>query len=176
MKSANGLLTVALLLTLSGTSTTSLALPEDKNQPIKIQADRAERDDKLGVTIYAGEVEIDQGTLHLEADKVVIESEADEPTLIIATGKPARLRQLPARDKETVRAHANTIKYYLDKEQVILIDNASIEQQGSIVNSERIDYFIADGKVKAQGNAYSSTKKRRVEMVIPPKKTGNTTP
>jgi lipopolysaccharide export system protein LptA len=176
MKSTSRPLTIALLVALSGASTPTFALPEDKNQPIKIQADRAERDDKLGVTIYAGDVEIDQGTLHLEADKVVIESEADEPTLIIATGSPAKLRQLPAPDKEVVHALANTIKYYLDKEQVILIDNASIRQQGSIVNSERIDYFIADGKVKAQGNAYSSSRKRRVEMVIPPKKTGKTTP
>jgi lipopolysaccharide export system protein LptA len=176
MKQNKPLLHAFLLILLSISTTTVSALPEDENQPIRIQSDRAERDDNRGVTIYVGDVEIDQGTLHIEADKVVIESKDNDVSRIIATGSPAKMRQRPTADKEIVRAHGNTIKYDIDKELMILLDNASIEQQGSVVSSERIDYYMADGVVKAQGNAYSSTKKRRVEMVIPPKNTENNKP
>lgn len=39
------------------------ALPSDSSQPINIQADSAELDDKRGIAIYRGDVVITQGTL-----------------------------------------------------------------------------------------------------------------
>ena len=55
---------VALLLLLSAAFTQ--ALPEDRDQPMRITADKAERDDINGVTIYRGNVVLIQGTLKLE--------------------------------------------------------------------------------------------------------------
>ena len=39
------------------------ALPSDREQPIRVQADTAELDDKQGVAVYRGDVVITQGTL-----------------------------------------------------------------------------------------------------------------
>ena len=45
-------------------STTANALPSDANQPIRLLADKATYSEKSGVTSYAGNVTITQGTLN----------------------------------------------------------------------------------------------------------------
>ena len=40
-----------------------LALPDDREQPISIKADKAVRDEKQGFTIYSGNVIMEQGSL-----------------------------------------------------------------------------------------------------------------
>ena len=54
---------VLFATTLSLLSGLAHALPSDSQQPINIQADSAEMDDKRGVAIYRGDVIITQGTL-----------------------------------------------------------------------------------------------------------------
>ena len=54
------------------TSNLALALPDDANQPISIIADSAIKDDKLGLTVYEGNVSFNQGSLNILADKVTI--------------------------------------------------------------------------------------------------------
>ena len=46
------------------------ALPDDRDQPIRIEADEALRDEKQGFTRYEGNVKMDQGSLHIEADRI----------------------------------------------------------------------------------------------------------
>ena len=156
------LLCLAAWLTLPAVS---LALPDDELQPIKIKTDTSERDEKKGITTFTGSVTIDQGSLHIDADKVVIYG-IDEITKIVATGKPAKLRQQPEPDKQVVHAHGNTIEYLLSEERVHLIDNAYVEQEGSTVRGARINYDIAKQLVKADSNAADG----RVQMIIPPRK------
>ena len=72
-------------------SVAALALPEDRDQAIYIQSDRAERDERKGTTVYTGDVEIDQGSLHISAERVTIRSTDDEVSASAATEdrKPA---------------------------------------------------------------------------------------
>jgi lipopolysaccharide export system protein LptA len=60
---------LAGLLSISLASNWCLALPDDREQPIHISADKALRDEKQGVTIYSGNVQMNQGSMHIEADK-----------------------------------------------------------------------------------------------------------
>lgn len=144
---------------------TAIALPEDELQPINIEAKTTERDDKKGVTTFRGAVTIDQGSLHIDADEVIFYG-TNEITRIVATGKPAKLRQQPEADKQVVHAHGDTIEYILSEERVHLIDNAYVEQEGSTVRGDRIDYDIVKQLVKANSNSANG----RVQMVIPPNK------
>jgi len=64
---ACALLLAVLFVAFSGTV---LALPDDREQPIRITADQALRDEKQGFTEYTGNVRMDQGSLHIEADKI----------------------------------------------------------------------------------------------------------
>ena len=96
---------LAGLLTLFA-ALTATALPEDRLQAIAITADRAERHERGGYTIYIGSVVLDQGSLHIEADRLTIFHDREAADRIVAVGNPARMRQQPAIDKGPVRAQA----------------------------------------------------------------------
>lgn len=142
------------------------ALPEDRDQPLHIQADQAERDEKRGTTVYRGKVELRQGSLHLSADEIILYSPNGDIERLDARGKPAVLRQKPAADKGLVWARGLLLRYHLDSEHLELINQASLEQDGSTVTSERIDYYMQQRLVKASGLPQSGG---RVEVVLPPK-------
>ncbi|BFM17421.1 lipopolysaccharide transport periplasmic protein LptA [Maricurvus nonylphenolicus] len=159
--------TAILLLT----SSLCFGLASDRDQPIYIESDSAERNEKDGITIYRGKVKMDQGTLRILADKVTIHSIDNQVTKIIAVGKPAHYQQKPSPEKETVIAKGNTIEYFIDQEKLHLINDASLKQEGSTMTGKRINYDIKASQVKASGG--SRTSKQRIQMVIPPKPKGN---
>ena len=153
-------ITVFLLASLL--SMRALALPEDSDQPIQISADSAVKDDRLGTTIYTGNVSITQGSLNILADKVTIVIVNEQATKIIATGKPARLKQQPKPDEKDVVAKANTIDYLVVEEKITLTDNASLDQEGSNIKGKIINYDIKGARAQADGG---------VTVVIQPAKT-----
>lgn len=175
IKFLQNLKAVAFFLLIFTFSQWVFALPTDNQQPIHIQANSAVHDDRRGLTAYKGDVIISQGSLTIKADIVTLhKSKNNEIDRIVAKGKPAHLQQQPNTDKQIVHARGQTIKYFLDRELVQLIGNASLVQQDSTVISDQIDYYIKDQKVKAQGappgNDQTEKPSTRVEVVIPPRK------
>jgi len=163
----------ALLLTVMFAAGLCQALPDDRSQPIHISADMALRDEKKGVTVYSGNVQMNQGSMHIEADTLTIyhiEAEADK---IVAEGTPARMRQRPDMEKGPVYARALVIEYYQREEKVHLQTQARVEQDGAIVAGDSIDYFIAEELVKADSDG--ADEGNRVQVVIPPSTSKETT-
>lgn len=153
------------------------ALPDDQNQPIHITADKALRDEVKGVTIYSGSVQLVQGSMELEADKLTIYHTANAADVIIAEGRPAKMRQQPELDKGIVHAHARVITYIKTEERVHLQTDARIEQEGAVVEGDSIDYYIAKQLITAESD--QSQEDNKVVVVIPPsvqKETGSETP
>jgi len=148
-------------------STTALALPTDRQATITVEADRAQINEKTGITDYHGSVIIKQGSLLIEADQVTIYSTDGQASKIICIGKPAHYQQQPNPEDGLVNARANTIEYYLDTETITLIKNASLEQQGSTLKGDHINYDLKAELVEARG---SDNTQQRVHMVIPASK------
>ena len=144
------------------------ALPEDRNQPIRITADSAVRDERAGETRYVGSVELVQGSLRIQADSLTLQHRGNETQLITATGSPASLQQTPRADSPPVEATANTIEYDQSADKVTLSDNARIAQDGAIVTGALIDYTLGEQRVTATGASEAQETGQRVEMVIPP--------
>lgn len=155
-----------LLLLLSLPAALTNALPDDRDQPIHITADKALRDEKKGVTIYSGNVQMKQGSMELEADTLTIYHTADEANEIIAEGHPAKIRHQPELDKEVVNGHANVITYYRSEERVHLQTDARIEQEGAIVDGDSIEYLIAEELITAESD--QTREGNKVVVVIPP--------
>lgn len=141
------------------------ALPDDRDQPIRIEADEALRDERQGFTRYEGNVKMDQGSLHIEADRITVFHDQREADRIIAEGNPASLQQQPEPDKGLVKAQARKIEYFKAEDRVRLSENANIEQEGSIVTGDSIDYYIAEQLVRADSD--KSREDSRVQVVIP---------
>jgi len=158
------LYTLALVSTLLAPVVVT-ALPDDRNQPIHIEADEALRDEKKGFTRYRGHVKMEQGSLHIEADRITVYHRKEEADRIVAQGSPARLQQQPEADKAPVRASAEIIEYFRSEERVQLRNNASIEQEGSVVNGDSINYYISEQLLRADSD--KSRAGSRVQVVIP---------
>jgi lipopolysaccharide export system protein LptA len=146
-------------------SSSVFALPDDQEQPIHITADQALRDEKGGFTVYSGNVQMSQGSLHISADKITIFRIVEEADKIVARGTPAQLQQQPDPEKGLVYARANVIEYYKMEARIHLRKDAQIEQDGSSVTGETIDYYINEQLVKAGSNR--SREDSRVQVVIP---------
>ena len=148
------------------------ALPSDREQPIRVQADTAELDDKQGVAVYRGDVMITQGTLKITGDKVTITQNAQgDIEVFTAVGKPAYYEQKPAEDKQIVKAYGLTIQYFAANERIVLIDQAKVIQEGNTFEGEKIVYDTQRQIVNAgRANGVNLTTPRpRIDMVIQPK-------
>ena len=143
----------------------ALALESDQAQPMRITADQALRDEKKGVTVYKGNVRMDQGSLHVDADRITIYHDRESADRGIATGAPARLQQQPDPEKGPMHASARRIEYLRASDQITLRGEASIEQDGSTVTGEKIEYFISEQRVIADSD--QSVEGSRVEVIIP---------
>ncbi|MBT8766237.1 lipopolysaccharide transport periplasmic protein LptA [Pseudomonas boanensis] len=167
--------TLPLLLSLGAAlgSAAAWALPTDRDQPIRVQADSAELDDKQGVAVYRGDVIITQGTLKITGDTVTITQDSNgDIQVFTSVGKPAYYEQKPAVDKEIVKAYGMTIQYFASNERIVLIDQAKVIQEGNTFEGEKIVYDTQRQIVNA-GRATGtnvSTPRPRIDMVIQPKK------
>ena len=144
----------------------AFALPEDREQPIHISADKALRDEARGVTVYSGSVRMRQGTMEIEADNITFYHASENADQIVAEGAPAKMQQQPEPDKGLVFAEAKVIHYFRREDRVRLQTNARIEQDGALVTGDSIDYFIDRQLVEAQAD--KSQEGDKVFVVIPP--------
>ena len=167
--------TLPFLLSLSAAlgSASAWALPTDRDQPIHIQSDDAQLDDKQGVATYKGNVIITQGSMKITGNTVTITRNATgDVDVFTAVGNLAYYEQKPAVDKPIVQAYGVTIQYFAAQDRIVLIDTAKVINDGNTSEGEKIVYDTVRQVVNA-GRANGSkitTPRPRIDMVIQPKK------
>ena len=141
------------------------ALSSDRQQPMHIEADRADLDDQKGISVYRGNVVITQGTLRLTADELTVHTQDGEVTKAFSTGAPATYRQRPDGKDQDVEAQSLRMEYYAGEEKIILLQKAEVKQAGDTFRSDKIIYDIARDHVNAGTGAPGD----RVRITIQPK-------
>jgi lipopolysaccharide export system protein LptA len=144
------------------------ALDEDAEQPLYLEADDADLDDLKAISVYTGNVIIQQGSLQIRADEVTIHHlENRQPEKIIAIGTPATYRQELEGEEEQVRAEALRMEYVTEKDEITLIEKAIVYQGEDTFRNDRIVYDRANARVKAGTSVQG---KERVKILINPGK------
>jgi len=157
------LVVVMLLASLGATS--AFALNDDADKPIQIRSDELVYEDKASRATYRGDVEVNQGSLKINAERVTIEFEDDKVIRLIAAGSPAYYSQQLKADQESMQADARTIIYHTRDEKVDLKGDAHLSQEGNDFRGELIEYDIRAGRVDA-----ASDKPKRIRMTLQPKR------
>ena len=158
-----------------------LALSTDRDQPIEIVADGAEHDDARRTTTYRGNVVIDQGSLHITGDTVVVMFDArNRVAKITSVGTPAHFRQLSEGDSDYRKAWASTMEYFPEQDLINLSGAARYEKDGSRVQADRLVYDSLNARFRALTDAAPATvgdgaqaagdKPARVTIRIQPRK------
>ncbi len=143
------------------------ALSSDRSEPIYVEADKASLDDKNGVSVYEGNVELHQGTLQMLGSKMSITLNNRRIELIYVEGNPARFSQRPDGADTDQQAEAERIEYHTDTQQLLLQGNASIRQSGrEEFRSDRIEFNLRSNTVHAGGDGSGD----RVHITLQPDK------
>ncbi|SDS86089.1 lipopolysaccharide export system protein LptA [Halopseudomonas xinjiangensis] len=168
MRCVKAILAAAML----GASLPAMALPEDSEQPIRIQADTARLDERRNVAVYTGDVIITQGSMRLTGQEVTLTTDADGAvTKVVSKGSPATFVQTPQPGQTPVNGRGRTIEYHATDETVVMIDNAHLEQDGNTFQGDYVSYDVARQVVDAGRTAGAQgTGQQRIEMVIQPRR------
>ncbi|CEA00759.1 lipopolysaccharide transport periplasmic protein LptA [Pseudomonas saudimassiliensis] len=160
------------LALLTGAAAPALALPDDANQPIRIQANAATLDDRRSTAVYTGNVIITQGSMRLTGNRVTLTTnDAGDVSKVVSVGSPATYRQQPEADGNPVDARAQTIEYHAADDRVVLIDQAFLEQGGNTFQGQRVSYDISRQVVDAgRADASEGDNAERIEIIIQPRK------
>lgn len=145
----------------------ALGLPGDRDQPIHVTADQARKNDKTGITVYKGDVLIQQGSIRVNGDNITIYDDNGKVQRIVATGQPATFRQTPQKGSEDVIAKGNNLEYVLESETLKVEKNAELTKEGNITKSEKITYDMKTTIVTAGDS--SGNPNSRVSTIIQPK-------
>ncbi len=159
------------LLILLSIWNSGFALPEDSQQEIRIASDSAFMDKLQGQLVYTGHVEMIQGTLNIQADRITLIRNDDGLQKVVAEGKPARYEQTIVADEGKTQAYGDTIIFHTNNEELILLKNAGLEKQGNVFAGEKIVYLMKEQRIKADSQASDN----RIRMVIQPKQEKETT-
>lgn len=145
----------------------SYALESDRDQPIYVAADRASIDDKTGITVYTGNVDITQGSMILRGDRIELRRDTEgNVDQIISDGAPAYFEQQPSADQSVTVATGSKLDYAVGTQLLKITGNAKVTQAGDEFTGARINYDMD----KALVDAFSDSKSdKRVRMVIQPR-------
>ena len=147
-----------------------MALDADRRQPIRIEADRVEIDEQKGTSTYTGSVQVRQGTLRLEAERVVVHRGREALERIVARGAPATFRQQPEGADYLIRGQARQLRYNAAAATVELTGEAHIWQGRDEFSGARVVYELERERVRAEGGADDG----RVRAVIHPRQEDGT--
>lgn len=157
-------LVVILLLTLPSLV---FALKTDKDQPIYVEADSVDIDDRNGISTYKGNVELTQGSIVLKADKITVTQQTNQTDRIEALGNPVTFKQDTEGDKGAIKGQAKKTEYFANSELINMTGDAVLIQGKDTFKSDRIIYDRARAIVKAGASAQG---KERVRVTIGGKK------
>ena len=132
-----------------------LALPEDANQPIEIEAQSVVVDETTGFNEFSGDAEVRQGSLLLLAELIQVQTENEEVVTVLAKGsleKPAKYIQSQENQARFVEATATLITYDVDEGMIFLVGNAHLIQGFDSFSGDRLSYDINNDRVVVKGS------------------------
>ena len=131
-------LNIALTSALLAASLPALAKTGDTDQPIHIESDQQSLDMQGNVVTFTGNVVVTQGTIKINADKVVVTRPGGEKgkEVIDGFGNPATFYQMQDNGKP-VKGRASKMHYELQNDFVVLTGNAHLEQLDSNIQGRQ---------------------------------------
>lgn len=166
-------LAYCLFITVYFISSQALALPEDRDLPMQVQAQRMQWDNQQQQATYQGDVEVHQGELVIKSAnlKIVRTSTGELKQAIATTPKGlAYMRDLPDPIDPEVEAWGETIDYLPAKDLVILTGNARLTQGNDSFTGHKLTYNLISQAIQGEQKDASDS---RVEVILTPAKQGS---
>ena len=157
-----------LILLMAFVTSLVLALPEDKKQPIEIEAQSVVVDETTGFSEFSGNAEVRQGSLLLLAELIQVQTNNDEVVSMIAKGsleKPAKYVQSQENQSRFIEASATLITYDVNAGMIFLVGNARLVQGFDSFSGNTLNYDINNDKVVVKGSE-DGTERVKFKIVL----------
>jgi lipopolysaccharide export system protein LptA len=148
-------------------SNSAWALSTDKDQPVSIEADSVDIDESTETAIYRGNVILIQGSINLNASRVVVHKFQSDNAHIEATGKQVQFSQKQDKTGELIKGRADKAEYGINSARLELTGDASLVKGNNTFKNDRIIYDREKAVVQAGSSAKGS---ERVKITIGGKK------
>lgn len=150
---------------------TALAENADREKPIHLESDRVVVDDIAQTSVFEGNVELTQGTLQIDADKIVLTEDKQGYKHCTATGNLAHFRQKHEGSAEYMEGYGKRIEYDTRTETVDFFVQARVKRAQDDVKGDHIAYSTRTEIFQVSGDPanINDPNKGRVHMVIQPK-------
>lgn len=145
------------------------SLPQDKQQPIEITADRAEIDDQAGTATYSGSVTLIQGSLQLNANKLTLHTDSKgDIRLLVAQGQPAHFQQQHQANAPITHGYGLTVEFDVQLDLLTLTEQAKLLRAEDSFSGKRIQVDTTKNVIQAFSDKHQPDS--RVQMIIQPRK------
>lgn len=143
----------------------------DRQKPINITSDRGSEDHAKQEAVFEGNVVLTQGTLRVDANRIVIRRDKEGFDYASAFGNPAKFRQKRDESDEYVEGVGQRIEYNGKNDIVQLFDKARLNRGKDELSSNFIQYNSRTETYQASnpGQKSSSEPGERVKAIIQPK-------
>ena len=137
-----------------------------------MEADRVTVDDPNQTSVFEGNVRLQQGTLLIEANRILIKQDKNGYNQITATGNPSHFRQKQDNSNDYAEGFGERIEYDSFAETANIFGQARVKREGDDVRGEHIIYSTKTGVFQVFGSTAQTAEKPgqgRVTIVIQPK-------
>lgn len=145
----------------------------DRDKPMHLEANRVIVDDARHINNFEGRVQLIQGTLLIQADKIVVSQDAQGFQHLTATGHPAKFRQRYEGTDDYAEGYGERIEYDTRAETVDFFEQARVKRGLDEVLGAHITYSTKTEIFEVRGNPAAanteSSPNDRVRAVIQPK-------
>lgn len=169
-----GRLRLCAALLLAGVALAAHAEKADRTKPILLEANSVTIDQAKHVSTYLGNVQLNQGTLAIHADRVVIHQNPDGTQYATAYGTPVTFRQKRDNSNEWIQGHAREVDYDSKTEQLNMHTQAFLKSGLDQVEGAAIAYNVGTGYFQVLGGGSKNGRSAgngggRVHAVIYPR-------
>jgi lipopolysaccharide export system protein LptA len=164
MKSKNKIHHLLLASSLFTASLPVFAVTGDTDQTVKVDSVKQTLDVEANTITFIDNVIINQGTIEIKADKVVVTRPGgDQNKMVIeGYGNPVTFYQMQDNGKP-IKGHGQKLRYEVANDFVVLTGNAYLEQLDSNIKGDRITYLVK----KQQMEAFSDKGNRVTTVLLP---------
>ncbi len=147
----------------------------DRRKPVTLDADKVVFDDAKKISTFEGKVQLTQGTIRIQADRIEVKQDKNGFSFATAKGSPVSFKQKLEGSTEYIEGYGERLEFDSKSDTVQLFDNAFIkrgqdELRGNYISyNSRSEAFKVDGGTPANAPAGTTTKGGRVHIVITPK-------
>ena len=146
---------------------------DDSDQPIEIEADTMMVEETKNTSTYEGDVILTQGSLIINADKLIIREDRQGFQHSTSIGKPTTFKQKMKGSDEYIEGKALRIEYDGHMDKIHLYEEAFVKKGDDEVWGDYIMYDATSEFAQAlsrKNTDDSSNKKGRTKAIIKPKK------